>query len=86
MDDLIFVCAGAASIGTNLDGSQSPTCEAGQGRFATAAELMTAEPFDPASLNPADIYSAFGAGFIVMGTGLVLAMGVRFVVNMVKEA
>lgn len=78
----IFVCPGAQSVeSVGLIGStEAGTCESGVGRWQN---VSLAEPFDPASLNAADLSSAFGAGFISLGGPLIFIWGARLVLRSV---
>ena len=56
----------------------------GFGQWVDVSTLVTSTPTEPMP-PPETLGQAFGAGFIVMGTGLLLAMGVRIVVGMVRK-
>lgn len=42
--------------------------------------------FDPSTLDPAVVASALAGGFVTMGFGCLLALGVRTIVNAVKSS
>lgn len=42
-------------------------------------------PFDPSQLDPVLLGQAFGAGFTLVATFMVISMGVRVFVNFVKN-
>ena len=50
-----------------------------------AMEVTVAEPFDVSSLDMARLGCAFGAGFTVMGIGLLMAFGLRLIIRFVHE-
>ena len=81
----VFVCPGAAQYRDNLPLSthQVGSCASGQGSWQS---VTLAEPFDPATLNSAELSGAFGAGFVVMGTGLAIAWAGRQIIQAIRES
>jgi hypothetical protein len=77
-----FVCNGTTSIRTvNLATDQYGTCQSGQGQWKT---FEVVEPFNPANLNSAELSGGYGAGFVVMAIGLVIAWSAKQVVRAIK--
>lgn len=80
--------------------SPAPTCSGG-GYWIDTTDLATSDPitktdveqmvdaymqFQIDQLDPAILAQAFGAGFITLGTGLIIVMAIRLVVHAVKSA
>lgn len=42
--------------------------------------------FDPSQLDPTVLAQAFGAGFTLVATFMVLSMGIRAVLNFIKQS
>lgn len=42
-------------------------------------------PFDPSTLDPVTSVQAFGAGFVAIGAPLLVCVGVRALIKMIKE-
>lgn len=80
----VFVCNGGGGTTipnvTLTDTRPVPHCASG-GAWQTVTYAEAAGGFDPADLDPSELAAAFGAGFIVMGTGLVLAWALRAVLR-----
>lgn len=56
---------------------------------ATWTEVHYVEPvnsFDPATLDAEILAQAFAVGFIVMGTGLLMAWAVRMIISLVHSS
>lgn len=81
----VFVCPPehVRVEGVLLAGYERPTCDAGEGEWQT---VLLAQPFDPSQLNSAELGGAFGAGFVVMGTGLAIAWAARMIVQSIRDA
>lgn len=81
----VWTCPGGAQEVRTvaLSSDQYPTCDSGQGQWQS---VVLAEPFDPSSLNADDLGAAFAAGFIVMGTGLVIVWCARYVLQAIRSA
>jgi hypothetical protein len=71
----LFVCAPA---GQNSDGS----CASGQGSWQN---VVIADAFDPMALSGDELSGAFGAGFVVLATGLVIAWAAKQIVLAIKQ-
>lgn len=80
----VFTCpAGQTQITVvGLSGRYTGTCSNGQGAWQS---VTLAEPFDPATIDPAEAAMAFGAGFGLIVTGMLLSWPVRIIVRAVKE-
>lgn len=81
----VFVCP-PESVGIEkpiLSSIERPTCAADEGQWQT---VLLAEPFDPSQLQSSELAGAFGAGFLVMGTGLAIAWAARILVAAVRDA
>lgn len=70
----LFVCSPA---GQNSDG----TCASGQGSWQN---VVIADAFDPMALSAEELSGAFGAGFLVLGTGLVIAWAAKQIVKAIQ--
>ena len=81
----VFVCPDSQTQVTaiGLTGRYAGTCSAGQGAWQS---VELAEPWDPTTLNSSELAAAFGAGFIVLGTGLAIAWAARFFVSAIRSA
>lgn len=83
----VFVCASGGTTIPNVtltDTRQVPHCPSG----GTWQAITYAEPmgqFDPSQLEPAQLAAAFGAGFVTLGTGLLLAWAVRLIVGAIAD-
>lgn len=75
----VYTCPGSQQAVTS-DGV--PACMAGAGQWQA---VTLAEPFDPSQLNGAELSGAFGAGFTVLGTGLVIAWAARALVDAIRD-
>lgn len=91
----LFTCAGQgetipngrSTSGLSADQRLVPHCpDGGQWQAITIHPEVVLEPGDSAALDLVALGEAFGAGFLFMGTGLLMAMAVRFVVKMVRDA
>lgn len=71
----VFTCPGANQT-VSSDGA--PGCTQGSGQWQ---QVTLQEPFDPSMLNSDELAGAFGAGFTVMGTGLVITAAARFILR-----
>ena len=43
-------------------------------------------PFDPSQLDPTVLAQAFGAGFTLVATFMVMSMGIRAFLNFIKQS
>jgi hypothetical protein len=81
----VWTCTGTRGQYTNLQGTTSPSCTpASSAAWVEAENTQTA--WTPADLEVTQLQAAFAAGFIVMGTGLVIAWAARFVLQAIREA
>jgi hypothetical protein len=79
----VFVCPGGAEqIGTDGSGNQYASCTSGQGSYQN---VVIETPWDPSQLNEAELASAFSAGFVVMGVGLVMIGAAKSVLKAFKS-
>jgi hypothetical protein len=80
----IFVCPGAnqSTSTVTLSTSNYGTCTQGQGRWQN---VVIAEPFDPSLLNGAELAGAFGVGFTMFATGLVIVWAARMVIGAIRD-
>ncbi|TJY55757.1 hypothetical protein E4T66_20465 [Sinimarinibacterium sp. CAU 1509] len=87
----LFQCAGAdgvviantaGSLGGN-DGRGVPHCPSG-GTWTLIEYAEPAQAFNPADLDPAILAEAFGAGLVVVGTGMVIAWAIKAVIRQVR--
>ena len=79
---IVWTCTNGGTTAAELGGAQRPTCPAGNGSYQA---IQTAgEPFDIETLNPDDLAAAFGAGFTVMATGLVIVQAARALLSAFK--
>lgn len=77
-----FVCNGTTSVRTvTLATDQYGTCANGQGQWR---QIEIYEPFDPASLNTAQMGQAYAAAFVVMATGLVIIWSAKMIIKAIK--
>lgn len=44
------------------------------------------QPFDPSQLDPVTLGQAFGAGFTLVGSFLVMSIGIRAFLNFIKQS
>jgi len=80
---LVYACdAQSAGQGLTASGDHYPTCETG-GQWLDISSLQH-PVFDPAALDPVALSAAFGAGFTVLATGLVIAWSCRIVVLSIR--
>lgn len=80
----VFVCNGTTSTqSVALSGDQYGACQSGQGSWQ---QVLIETPFDPATLDSSELGSAFGAGFTVMGTGLVIVWAAKQIVRAIRSA
>lgn len=79
----VFVCPPEFVTTVPSGGTDLPACATGEGQWQT---VLLAEPFDPATLNSAELAAAFGAGFVVLGTGLAIAWAARFFIAAIRSA
>lgn len=81
----VFVCpAGSVGVTSSLiGGADVPSCASGQGSWQS---VLVAEPFDPAMLSQPELAGAFSAGFVLMGTGLVIVWAAKQVLRAVRSA
>lgn len=76
----VYVCPGANQT---VDANGAGACTAGQGAWQS---VTLAEPFDPSMLNSSELAGAFGAGFVVMATGLVMVWAAKQVMRAIRQA
>lgn len=57
-----------------------PVCSTGWVAVTTTA------PFDPSQLDPSIVAQAFGAGFSLPASFLIMAMGIRAFLNFIKQS
>lgn len=88
---VVFVCPGGngttiANTSGQLinDGRQVPHCPSG-GTWQTV-ELGGNVSVGDQPLDHAQLAEAFGAGFVILGIGLVMAFAVRLIVRSVRDA
>lgn len=80
-----FDCSGGgspqvATVGIGSSATDVLGCASGQ------LVQVTVEPdFSVSALNTGDLAGAFGAGFSVMATGLVIAWAARFIVQAIRS-
>lgn len=80
----VFVCpSGAQFVATDASGNQYASCAAGQGAYQN---VDVDEAFDPSTLDSSALAGAFGAGFTVMATGLVIAWAAKQLVRAIRQA
>ena len=80
---IVFTCSeGGAMATVALSTRQYPTCNNGKGAFVSIEEHPE---FNIATLNVADLGNAFGAGFLIMSTGLLASFGIRIIIKAVKD-
>lgn len=82
----VFVCPDSQTQVTQLGALSTRyagTCSAGQGSWQS---VTLAEPWDPTTLNSSELAAAFGAGFVVCGTGLAIAWAARFFITAIRSA
>jgi hypothetical protein len=79
----VFTCpSGQQSVtAESLSSAQHGSCASGQGAWI---QVVVADPFDPAALSSSELGNAYAAGFVVMATGLVIALGARKVIEAIK--
>lgn len=65
-------------------GMSAPTCSSG-GSWVDI-DVNAYEGFDPSDLNPAHASAAFGSGFVLLGTGMVLAFAIKLIVRHITGA
>jgi hypothetical protein len=75
----VFTCPGAQQL-VMPDGA--PACADGAGVWN---QVELAEPFDPSSLDSAQLGQAAAAGFTVLGVGLVSIAACRAVLNGARQ-
>jgi hypothetical protein len=75
----VYVCPGANQTVDPLTGA--PECTGGAGSWQ---QVTLVDPFDPATLNTSDLAGAYGAGFVVMGSGMAVVLGAAFVLNAIR--
>lgn len=61
------------------------TCSTASGGTKGWVALQYVEPFDPSQLDSAELGNAFGAGFLIMSTGLLASFGIRIIIKAVKD-
>lgn len=79
----VFVCPPEFVSTVQSGATDLPACATGEGQWQT---VLLAEPFDPSTLNSAELAGAFGAGFVVLGTGLAIAWAARILVSAVRSS
>lgn len=80
---LVYACdAQSAGQGLTASGDHYPTCSTGGQWLEIGAFHPPA--FDPSALDPVALSAAFGAGFTVLATGLVIAWSCRIVVEAIR--
>lgn len=47
--------------------------------------VLVNAPFDSASIDPATASAAFGAGFVALGIGILMARAIRLIVHFVRD-
>jgi len=82
---LVWTCPGGSErinvTGFAPNRVETAQCSEGPGVFVEYVEPMQ---FDPSALNLPALGQAWGAGFTVMGVGLVIAWGFRAVLEALK--
>lgn len=63
-------------------GNGEVACQDGGG---VAVSWLVTPSFDPSQLDPELLAAAFAAGFTVVGTGLLIGIGVRMLLDMVRR-
>lgn len=80
---LIFTCTdGQQGIRNPGVSDPYPTCASGGAWLEV--DISAYEGFDPSSIDGGHATAAFGAGFVIVGTGMVLAFAVKVIVNAVR--
>lgn len=81
---LVFTCTdGDEATSNNLGGDAYPVCESG-GAWVQV-EAYSGTEFDPSEFDAARAAEAFSAGVLVMGTGMVIALAISFIVRQVWD-
>lgn len=71
----VFACSEGGSQNTvTLSTAKYPTCPDGNGQWQA---ISVSEPFSISDLNPSDLAGAYGAGFVVMATGIVIGQACK---------
>ena len=80
----VFVCPQSQTqiTAVGLSGRYTGTCSNGQGAWQS---VTIAEPFDPATIDPVVASEAFGAGFVLIATCLVIAWPIRAIASLVSR-
>ena len=76
----VYTCPGANQ---SVDASGAPICTGGVGQWQ---QVTLQEPFDPSSLDSGELGAAFGAGFVVVATGCVIAWGARQLIGAIRDS
>lgn len=76
---IVYTCPSIANADIGLGGV--PMCSDGVWQVLEVVAPVNMDDFDPAAAG-----SAFGAGFLILGTGLILAFAVRLIVRFVRDA
>jgi len=80
----VFTCpTGQQYTATDSYGNTYASCTVGQGVWE---QVTLEEPFDPSTLNSAELSGSFFSGFIVLGTGLAIVWAARQVINAIRVA
>lgn len=79
--NLVYVCPQGSQSTTASLGNETARCVTGRGAWV---EYRPSEAFDPATLDVPGLGQAWGAGFTVMGVGLVIAWSFRAVLEALK--
>lgn len=76
---IVYTCPSITNAAILLGGV--PQCADGSWQVLEVAAPVNMDDFDPAAAG-----SAFGAGFLILGTGLILAFAIRLIVRFVRDA
>ncbi len=90
---LIYTCTdgyqGTTTVGS-LNPQTVPSCSNGGAWIdvlvQTDVVIERPEPFDPAHIDAETATEAAGAGFVVLGVGLLLVLAVKAIIRLVRTA
>ena len=76
---MMFSCPNGQTYTASVSGYDVPACTAGQGTWK-----VEAVPFDPSTLDVAQLADAWGAGFIIAGIPLGAILACRYVLKAIN--
>lgn len=84
-DTWVYVCPDLSAMQSCVGESCQPVCADNAGTWLQVQTLQPV-PFDPSTLDPAELSAAFGAGFVAVSTLLIAVWAGSMVLEAIKQS